>query len=916
MSSFWKASFVWALLGLCLASAEEQDRGMGAERRARVGEGASSLSLLSTYPLQPYDNATAVDGDVAAVANGYCGVDFLDISSPGKPRLLSQLREGGTGVALRGGFAYITRSGRPNSFRIVDIRDPRRPRPVSSLCCGNAIGIALQGDYAFLAAGYWGLVVVDIRDADHPRMVYRSYPNTFLGWTNQIRVAGNHAYLLSQARLPLAIFDISDPRVPRLVQRTSLSGALSWLASSLAVNDGYAYIVSSFWLGGNVYDTRLTVVDVRDPTRLSVVGSHRIEGGCHLALDDDRLALTSTTEKGWRSWQTSVHLYRLGPAGALDSIASLALEGNKVVYLGGVSMAGGIVLVPVNIESSVSQYVPSRGELEILGMKGERSIENYGQWRSEQGGIGSDCGEGSGGLTWENIGERIPYEVSKDGTVSASINTSLPGAILHRFDYPGSGTVTYSFKAKLGSDTRTVGFWALANGRPVWAVTFHQVYNKITVNGTAVGSYNAGKWYSIKAVHDINRSTLSVWLDGVCVLHEGGLHPNDNHPTWKTLDLTTSSCFAMKYDYEDYNGATVEWCGVSIENGPMDRPMHSPFPARRLGSPVDLERTRARLGRMGQRLSEQHLGHAASGGPRRNRRLPPALALAAGLSLGVAILAWGIRHVQARPATQQSDPQNSAPACSPAVSHEDPSPGRPAAHAPLTTSQGEEGIGFPGALRPATTPAVADTLPAAVAAYRMAILRDQEDDGLEVDRLEGVLLASGGEAVPALVRALACEGEPAARCRFMALLGEIGDARAVQALLDAAERPVQGSQGETALSGPWPGTEDRMVAIATLGRIVGREAESALLSLARSQDTARLAFPFLGRNPESRELLLWWLRQGCDADTRRASALELAGHEDAAQHLRQALQDEPDASVRDAISYSLERAAQEAEAAR
>ena len=81
---------------------------------------------------------------------------------------------------------------------------------------GPAYAVAMQNGYAFVAAQSGGLVVIDMRNAAHPRRVGGCCGG---GYANGIAVLGHYAYLTDNggAHPYFVVVDISDPANPQQI---------------------------------------------------------------------------------------------------------------------------------------------------------------------------------------------------------------------------------------------------------------------------------------------------------------------------------------------------------------------------------------------------------------------------------------------------------------------------------------------------------------------------------------------------------------------------------------------------------------------------------------------------------------------------------------------------------------------------
>ena len=116
---------------------------------------------------------------------------------------------------------------------------------------GYANNVDVLGDFAYVAAGSKGLVVVNVTDHKKP-VIVGSLDTTGTGI--DVRVVGNLAYL-ADGEAGLQIIDITDPATPKLLSTYDTAG----IAQDLKIDGRYAYIAD----GGN----GLEIVDVRNPSK-------------------------------------------------------------------------------------------------------------------------------------------------------------------------------------------------------------------------------------------------------------------------------------------------------------------------------------------------------------------------------------------------------------------------------------------------------------------------------------------------------------------------------------------------------------------------------------------------------------------------------------------------------------------------
>lgn len=164
------------------------------------------------------------------------------------------------GVAIEGDYAYV--AAEQNGMHVVDIEDRTHPRRVATLPdVGYAYGIAVRGPFAYVAGN--GLLVVDITRPHAPRIVGRVEAG---GFPRGVAISGHYAYVTSQVT-GMAVVDIADPRAPVVVGSVNIGDCYG-----ISVSRGIAYVAGA----------DLIAVDISDPTDPQVLAT----------LETPKLALT------------------------------------------------------------------------------------------------------------------------------------------------------------------------------------------------------------------------------------------------------------------------------------------------------------------------------------------------------------------------------------------------------------------------------------------------------------------------------------------------------------------------------------------------------------------------------------------------------------------------------------------------
>ena len=135
----------------------------------------------------------------------------------------------------------------------------------------SAHSVAVEGDYAYVAAGDSGLHVIDVSTLPRPHEVGDCDTPAY-----KIAVSGGYAYVIDGGS-GLHVIDVSDPTHPGEVGSLELEGMSP---QDVEVFGGYAYVAAG--------DSGLRVIDVSDPPNpaKSDTATHR-----HVKLQSRRLRL-------------------------------------------------------------------------------------------------------------------------------------------------------------------------------------------------------------------------------------------------------------------------------------------------------------------------------------------------------------------------------------------------------------------------------------------------------------------------------------------------------------------------------------------------------------------------------------------------------------------------------------------------
>lgn len=200
--------------------------------------------------------AITVSGGYAYVVDEY-SLFVLAVTNPAAAFLVGQISVPGTDVAVSGGYAYVT--GLDGTMHVIAVTNPAAPVWVAGITNYGAslFGIAASSDTVCWCGGG----VFFVASITNPAMPMLSGVCSIPGGVQGIAISGNYAFL-ANGSIGLQVIGISDPSQPNIVggYRT---GKSAW---KVAASSDYAYVA--------VRDAGLRVVAVTNPAAPVVVGGY------------------------------------------------------------------------------------------------------------------------------------------------------------------------------------------------------------------------------------------------------------------------------------------------------------------------------------------------------------------------------------------------------------------------------------------------------------------------------------------------------------------------------------------------------------------------------------------------------------------------------------------------------------------
>jgi hypothetical protein len=180
-----------------------------------------------------------VNGNMVCAATWFDGFYLVDVSDPSAPVEMGHWASFAkyVGVAIHGDYVFF-----PNRYagkmEVIDISDPSAPVRAGEYNMQESgkyiAGMALSGNYAFIALEHYGLLALDISDPTNPKETGRLQTP---GSPNGIYVSGDTAYL-ADGEAGVRVIDISRPAAPVSLAVFDTSG----LAAHIMERDGIIYV--------------------------------------------------------------------------------------------------------------------------------------------------------------------------------------------------------------------------------------------------------------------------------------------------------------------------------------------------------------------------------------------------------------------------------------------------------------------------------------------------------------------------------------------------------------------------------------------------------------------------------------------------------------------------------------------------
>jgi DNA-binding beta-propeller fold protein YncE len=491
-------------------------------------DGKTTLDLTPTHKGTNYSssdlticNFGAPDGNIFAGNAGSC---TITVSNGGftatatgtvtgfNPASLSFVTIPGfaNSVAVNGNYAYVAAGAA--GLQVVNVTNRNSPAMLSSLALtGNANGIKVVGNLVFVAAGSGGLYVVDVTNPLAPALVGSISTS---GVALDVSVQGNIAYVANSTNLFLV--NISNPSVLQAIGTLPLSGEIRGI--SVDPQRGIAVVAADT---AGIY-----VVDVSNPSnpvqlaQLATGDAHQVAIKGIYVFVADYHGLSAP----YQNSLVSVDISNPGSPVIRSSITNQSLGGNlnDLTLSGDFALAADVVFVngvpitdisdPTNLLSRAILNFPQQDD-NGMGIAVDNS---YVYLTTDHSAIEKFGTTGSGRLY---IGQYQVLQDTKGIPPVAAISSPANGATVVQ-----GATIQVTVNAT--DDIAVAGVSLLVNGQPVltdttvpyvFYYTIPTTVSTVTLGATAIdfgGNVGTAPNIVLNAIPDPGTTVIGRVVDG------------------------------------------------------------------------------------------------------------------------------------------------------------------------------------------------------------------------------------------------------------------------------------------------------------------------------------------------------------------------------------------------------------------
>ena len=229
-----------------------------------------NLTLLSNLDTDGLTRAVTLskDGRTLFLADGILGLKIVNVSDVLIPKLVSQLKTGGSvydiAVSNDGNILYVAHLSGVSAVNISDISNPFVISTITTSGDAQAIRLSKDGALAYVADGYDGFHIVDISQPSSLKLL-KSVDTP--GEIHSLSLSPNNAALyLADGSFGFKVFDLKYPTEPKLI--ASLDN-IGFVKSVEVSQDGFSVYLATRDRGYGGVPLVINVEDIQNPYLVS-----------------------------------------------------------------------------------------------------------------------------------------------------------------------------------------------------------------------------------------------------------------------------------------------------------------------------------------------------------------------------------------------------------------------------------------------------------------------------------------------------------------------------------------------------------------------------------------------------------------------------------------------------------------------
>ncbi|MBY9002128.1 MAG: hypothetical protein KGD64_14505 [Candidatus Heimdallarchaeota archaeon] len=248
--------------------------------------GDKQLSLVSSFNIGDLSATSGIvtDGKYVYIADARDGLLIIDISNPNEPILTgyynSSLAES---VTVNDGIAYIADAF--DGLVVVNVTDPTAPTLLAELPLGNSRGVFLRESLLYVVDGTVPFKIFNISNPESPQVVGSL---DISSWVDGLDIEGNYAYLATRQR-GMVVVDIEDPTSLSIVGELSSEGDIVFSSvRRIKVEGDCAYLAASY--------SGLIILNISDPYHPTHISNYDVQYAYSVHISDNLVYLSADKE--------------------------------------------------------------------------------------------------------------------------------------------------------------------------------------------------------------------------------------------------------------------------------------------------------------------------------------------------------------------------------------------------------------------------------------------------------------------------------------------------------------------------------------------------------------------------------------------------------------------------------------------